>query len=492
VWTLFVALGLLVCAVPALAAEVVEVRVGRHPTFTRVVFELDRPAGYRIERSDPSVDAAELIVSLEASSIPRSVTKKKALIEQVDVEPQGRRSVARVRLAEEGLRLKEMILTNPPRIVLDLINDAPAPSVAESKPRPVPSVADAKRTPAPTPATEEQAFDDIVAQIEPEPAPIEEAPAPVEETVVFEEPAPAPVAPPAPEPAPIEVASDDADDALFEDDPQVAEADLVDEPSTSVPAEPEDIAEVTPPTQPTPTPAEPRTPRPMVATTEPADGGGDMMMYALAGGALFMGIGAYVFVRRRGSSGDDGEWDDDDEVVGGFDGETAAASDANPFAAADEGTVVAGPDDQTVLPGMTTGDDTTVVSVPDEEKESESVVFDAEENDMDDMEVISRDQVNESLGSPAMPPVAGGASEDMQQMFAEMTRRMEALESRCDELVDARDRLERQVAAQTEELRVQRAAIARTQRAVRNLGRGDDASEEQEATEPALREPTPE
>ena len=75
-------------------------------------------------------------------------------------------------------------------------------------------------------------------------------------------------------------------------------------------------------------------------------------------------------------------------------------------------------------------------------------------------------------------------------MVVEMGRRMEALESRCDELVDARDRLERQVAAQTEELRVQRAAIARTQRAVRNLGRGEE-SEEQEATEPAIRDPRP-
>ena len=106
---------------------------------------------------------------------------------------------------------------------------------------------------------------------------------------------------------------------------------------------------------------------------------------------------------------------------------------------------------------------------------------------MDDMEVISRDQVNESLGG-SMPSAIGGAvPEEFQQMMMEMGRRMEALESRCDELVDARDRLERQVAAQTEELRVQRAAIARTQRAVRNLGRPEDG--EQEATEPALRDP---
>ena len=103
--------------------ELVEVRVGKHPTFTRVVFELDRAAGYRIERSDPSMGVAELIVSLEASSAPRSISKKKALIEQVDVEPNGRRSVARVRLSQEGLRLKEMILANPPRIVLDLLNE---------------------------------------------------------------------------------------------------------------------------------------------------------------------------------------------------------------------------------------------------------------------------------------------------------------------------------------------------------------------------------
>ena len=40
------------------------------------------------------------------------------------------------------------------------------------------------------------------------------------------------------------------------------------------------------------------------------------------------------------------------------------------------------------------------------------------------------------------------------------------------------------VAAQSEELRVQRAAIARTQRALRTMSRGD----EEKATEPALRD----
>lgn len=85
-------------------------------------------------------------------------------------------------------------------------------------------------------------------------------------------------------------------------------------------------------------------------------------------------------------------------------------------------------------------------------------------------------------------PMMGAGSDELTQMFREMQRRVAALESRIDELVDARDRLERQVAAQTEELRVQRAAIARTQRAVRNLARPEDGGDD-EPTEPALREP---
>jgi hypothetical protein len=132
--------------------------------------------------------------------------------------------------------------------------------------------------------------------------------------------------------------------------------------------------------------------------------------------------------------------------------------------------------------------DTTIVSRHDEKK-SESLDFgDTEEKSVDDMEVISRDQVNESLG--AMPSAGStGIPAEFQQLMSEMSRRVESLEGRIDELVDARDRLERQVAAQTEELRVQRAAIARTQRAVRNLARPEDGDGGQEPTEPTLRDP---
>ena len=72
-------------------------------------------------------------------------------------------------------------------------------------------------------------------------------------------------------------------------------------------------------------------------------------------------------------------------------------------------------------------------------------------------------------------------NESTVRMIGELATRVGDLETRLEDAVDAKERLERQVAAQTEELRVQRAAIARTQRAVRNLTqRAEDAP-----TEPA-------
>ena len=90
--------------------------------------------------------------------------------------------------------------------------------------------------------------------------------------------------------------------------------------------------------------------------------------------------------------------------------------------------------------------------------------------------------------SPPAARMGGSAapspSPDITRMFQDMERRIATLEARLDESNEAREKLERQVAAQSEELRVQRAAIARTQRALRTMTRGD----EDKATEPALRD----
>jgi hypothetical protein len=75
----------------------------------------------------------------------------------------------------------------------------------------------------------------------------------------------------------------------------------------------------------------------------------------------------------------------------------------------------------------------------------------------------------------AEPLAAPGPSQELEQRLAQ-------LEERLEEMFEEKNRLGRQVAAQTEELRVQRAAIARTQRVLRDLTRPAD-----EPTEPVLK-----
>jgi septal ring factor EnvC (AmiA/AmiB activator) len=226
--------------------------------------------------------------------------------------------------------------------------------------------------------------------------------------------------------------------------------------------------------------------------SEDAEGGG-LVTWSLAGvGLLVAAFGGLVVARRRRAAAeldededDEEASDDDDETEDEEEEESSTSASSNPFAELTGGSA-------SLASGMTrsgTSPARSAEKVADkpEKKPSESLLFDdAEEKTMEGMEVISRAQVNESLGG-AMP-MMGAGSDELTQMFREMQRRVAALEGRIDELVDARDRLERQVAAQTEELRVQRAAIARTQRAVRNLARPEEGSDD-EPTEPALRDP---
>ncbi len=507
-------LGVLVFASSAMAAEIVEVRVGRHAEFTRVVFELDRAAGYRIERANPSSDVAELVVSLEATSIPRRIQSSRSLITQVEVEPAGKRSVARIRLSKQGLRLKEMILASPPRIVLDVLSDVPPVKAAAAAKKTAPGAAGAtgsKAAASTTPpkpvvtakAKAEKTFDEVVEKVE-EKAASERTPSGTVAATRSDS---------------VEAAEKTASDRLAKGGMEAAanattpgmpetsdapKAAMGDEPSTSTPmdesgasgtkalANAGSAGSAVPETRPTPPKPRPA-PRTMVVQSRPRkDEGSGWMTWALLGvGAIALLVGGLLVAQRfRGGEEVDYSTEGHGESADA-DGAKAEADD-NPFGGLD------GEDQQMTLGEAgaaagsslgTAGGDTTIVSTPDDdEKESESVVFgDSEEKTMDDMEVISRDQVNESL--VGMPPVGGGIPEEFQQMMREMNRRVETLEGRIDELVDARDRLERQVAAQTEELRVQRAAIARTQRAVRNLARPED--EEPEPTEPALREPNP-
>lgn len=478
--SVLVGLALGLFALPAWAATVVQVRVGPHPTFTRVVFELDVPSGYRVERRTPvGGGATEIVVTLEASSRARSIASRSKLIEAVSVDEGVGQSVARIRLQKPGLRLREMILADPPRIVLDVMADD-----AEVAARP----AARKRPPAPAPKRE------VVEEAPPKPPVPEPAAAvrqpPSRPEVVAEEPAKPPLPkPPAvpPPPEPEEVAEAPVEARQVEPEPAVP---ALPQLPPSVPMEPEAPAEEEPsetgappgmvirqldrdaPSRPA-TPAAPA-PRRVGVEPEPESSAFELRSNLVAIGAIGVGllvvvVAAIAFARRRSLP------NDADVMVLAEEGGDAAPVPAEGFAmaASESG------------PAAEAAAEDPFSEVGESAPAPEPGLF--QEPDKGDSAMDTERHELASAGDElrAPPKFPGDEESDLARVVRELERRIEHLETRLDESIDARERLERQVAAQTEELRVQRAAIARTQRALRGLTR----SEEEQATEPALRDP---
>jgi hypothetical protein len=444
-----VAVLLLGCiALPAWSATVKDVRLGRHPEFTRVVFELDEQAGYRVKRSH-----TELVITVDAATKAWKFGRQGS-IDSVVVEAGDEQSVARIQLRQSGLRLQEMILANPPRIVLDLMHPATAATAKPSTPKPKPAV----KEPAPEPAVKK-----------PAPTPVAQpAPKPVPKP----EPAPKPAVEPPPPPPP-SVAQPEPERSLEEDL-------LAAPPSSFVKAaEPEK-----PKVEPTPEPAKPlvapaRTePKPAkkkkkkVADTSPGLLRNPMVIGA-AVAALIVVIALVVILRRRRAIPNDMDFDDmdDDESDAGEAMAAEAAEEDDFFGDLDDSSAQSAPAE-------------VAKPVPQAPPSSGSI-FDEEESKGDAPETqgdtaMGQDLTGMQAGS-GPSPAAGG---DIARIVQELQARIESLERNVEEANEARVRLERQVAAQSEELRVQRAAIARTQRALRSMSRSDD----DKATEPALKD----
>jgi hypothetical protein len=518
---------------------VVDLRIGAHEDFTRVVFELDTPAGYRIERSSPAKDVWELVVSIDASSIPRKVQSSKSLIGLVRITPQGNRAVAHIELRRDGLSLKEMILASPPRIVLDVLDPARVAASAKKKasqsaareatppaPKPAPKAA---TPPAPKPAPKLAAAPSPAPRAAPAPTPAAKpAPAPKPTAKVEVAKAAPPLAPESAPPAPAASPSDSAQPSAAEKAPWGAArqpAALPATPSaTGVPglapglapdAEPKKIAQST--AQGRTSPAEQaridrnqrlgQSARPSGAASDagspPASPGGVDAQPAeddsSGMGGMTMGIaalvlvaaGAFLAIRRRKAGSASADADDEYDEAG--------PSDENPFAELGSADgqqpplTMAEPSTQSAMDALDPSEAvTSEIDIGGMEVESE-ISGEQKEDELVQAPLI-RESSMELDGAQTMVSGIGqtpGAGEDAEsdeevvRMIREFERRMASLESRLDEVVDARERLERQVAAQTEELRVQRAAIARTQRAVRNMSRPEDEG----PTEPALRDP---
>jgi hypothetical protein len=462
-----VVLGSLLVAAPALpnsqSAAVVQVRVGKHPGYTRVVFELDEAVDYTIR---PTGESREIVVDLEAGSARRVMTSRSDLVETVSIQPAEGGAVARIRVTEAPVHITEMLLSDPPRIVLDLRAERAATAAAEpSDPtggseEPVETALADPTPPAADPSQEPPLIDvggpDVSAGVAPpgDPttgeSPADEPPQvadggepdldPWHEPDLLEDPAPGG------ELAGTDPGDAGADPAAGLEDPM---PEPMDDPLTASTEEPGAL--------PTPT-----------STLEPA--GDEAPLLAMLrdprvllalGGGLVVAVLLVGWSRSRRR----------DKRSGLF-------STAIPHLPEDEPIVEASPEpfeDQT-LPRIAQAEP----DLPDDRSLFDSTVG-IEEAGVEEEEKpeVTHVDAGGAMTPPgvALPTAGSGSVEELEQ-------RLLGLERRLEEVLDAKDRLERHVAAQTEELRVQRAAIARTQRVLRNLTRPDDAP-----TEPALKTP---
>ena len=503
--------GLLLClfAGAAHGSRIVQIRVGNHPTFTRLVFETDTPAGYQIERGTADDGSPQLIVTVRASSHSRIIQSKSVGIESVTVVESIKSSIAQIRLRKSDLVMKEMILSNPPRIVLDFEFQPVAAATPESAPRAsTASGTEAERVP-----TVVESEPEIV---EPEPISVEPKPESVRSEIAEVKPA-----------ATIEsdaqsivndkrraalrelipgvhkrggLIPERADSAASEpdqnqDEPLVVSQDTVDETSPTETQNRDTTAHLTAPTpDATPTMAakvaeltaprvvekpEPTSPTSTESSFNPA------VIAAAVAGVLIVAVLAVRMFRKKSASTDmDMEAFDDDTEFGS---ESATGEQEAGTRIPAEGFAMNEP--PAVSDGGVAEENTAAYSLSEVAAnitEPETGFFDenSEGEKTMDLEATNLPANDDDVSAP--PMVSASGDTDITEIVQGLVGRIAGLETRLDESNEARERLERQVAAQSEELRVQRAAIARTQRALRSLSRTD----EEQATEPALREPS--
>lgn len=169
------ALGLmLLVPLPAPAAQLVAVRVGEYDTFTRVVFELDEATGYRVQRDEGS-DVVQ--VTLAAGSRNGSVSTNSARLGGIALRQAKGTSQARLELSDAGLRIEEMVLRDPPRLVVDAVSqDDPSTAAGRAGTPPAwvesTQIASAADVPPPAAGRSHGPRSSAVSSADPTPAPI--------------------------------------------------------------------------------------------------------------------------------------------------------------------------------------------------------------------------------------------------------------------------------------------------------------------------------
>jgi len=433
--SLCVSVGAAMLSAAATASELRDVRIGKHPDKTRVVFQLSALPGYQVELNNPAPGIAELVVAFDASGeVNLPTVPKGSLIEQFDLQTDGQRSVAHIRLSGDGLRHREITLRKPPRLVIDIVKA----NVTPPAPKPVAAV-----EPVAAPVVEEVAVAEVVAEQE----------VAIEEVVVEQE-----------------VATEA--EAVVE---EVAVAEV--DPAAALPSDPTAPLSGSEPV--VPIAASPRTSLPP-ATAPSVEASTDsgwftMRNLALAAAGVALVIFASFVLGRRSEEDEEFTLDAVDDLGGD-----------NPFSGLETPVSALAAEPAVVEEVLEPAQDVSDAAEPFEASEASpfervdaseetstdepGLAFDDHDAADEPVEPVAPEFPDPEVVVPiGQPSAAHGQGEPEAQLVRELATRVEELETRLEDAVDSKDRLERQVAAQTEELRVQRAAIARTQRAVRNL-----------------------
>jgi hypothetical protein len=263
--------------------------------------------------------------------------------------------------------------------------------------------------------------------------------------------------------------------------------------AAGMPGDSEDAAEDLAAAAPTADPAESVAPepveRPWVEPTapdpEPAQEGGliGLLLSPVGlGGLALLFLAVFLLLRRRGAAEDVADEDPLDAFAADEPGDAEEAV-AFEDESVEEGVTEAG----IVVPEEDDLDEDR--DAPDKDLEAEDSLFDVAEDEFALAPVPSEGTAPTVAAVGAAASIASDGppaewveeyGEEMARIIQELESRVSHLETRLEEVLDSKERLERQVSAQTEELRVQRAAIARTQRVLRTVSRAED-----EASEPA-------
>lgn len=482
------------------AGRVLQVRIGQHEDFTRVVFDLDEAASHRIVQSMRD-DAQEIVVKIDAATTNRRVLSKSELVESVTLAPDGPTStVARIALRGADVHIQPRRFDAPARIVIDLRPAGPAaPSVAVGEAAPVRSGARSAE-----PVREEAPPRDALAPAAPAIAQGTPADEPAEA-------APASDAPPASAAAP----PPDAEPAA----PVASEREAEDEVAAApVSPPPGELAATAPPTASATTALS--SPNVSGAPIRPLSEGLDLRVLI---GGLVVVLSIFLLwgvVGRRDRTSREVAQEMTADAGGDAFADRAAASWETAESAVDATRVELADDSaEEVEPLVMAEPEFAISSAPPAPTESGQAELPLARSALSALEgetggeiappvivdrtgprlvlVPARDEsvltppasatisaiaaVEAATDAASLPPGEAGPT---LARVRELEQRIAQLEQRLEGAADSRERIERALVAQNEELRVQRAAIARTQRVLRSI-----AKPEEMAMEPVPRGP---